>query len=188
MGENVWSIPILASQPNLLWVTLVKTPHCGAGQTAVYGNQSGGKFADNPLFQITVFNWIIAVFDWIIGGCGSLFAGDLDGRDYLRKRMLPSAQICGRKIWAIQRDLNRWGILVKLVICVVPGHWQIKILNLKKKNKFFCLFMFLYPIQGGKNNGSPYLTNKSWFLANLMSRDNKIKVTLVLWHPRTLFF
>ena len=35
--------------------------------------------------------------------------------------------------------------------------------------------------------GSPYLTIKSWFLANLMSRDNKIKVTLVLWHPRTLF-
>ena len=108
MGENVRSIPILASQPNLPWVTLVKTPHCGAGQTAVDGNQSGGKFADAPLFQITVFNWIIAVFDWIIGGCGSLFAGDLDGRDYLRKRMLPSAQICGRKIWAIQRDLNRW--------------------------------------------------------------------------------
>ena len=23
-----------------------------------------------------------------------------------------------------------WGILVKLVICVVPGHWKIKILNL----------------------------------------------------------
>ena len=69
---------------------MVKTPHCGAGQTAVDGNQSGGKFADNPLFQITVFNWIIAVFDWIIGGCGSLFAGDLDGRDYLRKRMLPA--------------------------------------------------------------------------------------------------
>ena len=82
---------------------------------------------------------------------------------------------------------NCWGILVKLVICVVPGHWKIKILNLKKRNKFFCFFMFLYPIQGGKNNGSPYLTNKSWFLANLMSRDNKIKVTLVLWHPRTLF-
>ena len=101
MGENVRSIPILASQPNLLWVTLAKTPHRGAGQTAVDGNQSGGKFADDPLFQITVFNWIIAVFDWIIGGCGSLFAGDLDGRDYLRKRMLPSTQICGRKIWAI---------------------------------------------------------------------------------------
>ena len=83
---------------------------------------------------------------------------------------------------------DNWGILVKLVICVVPGHWKIKILNLKKRNKFFCFFMFLYPIQGGKNNGSPYLTNKSWFLANLMSRDNKIKVTLVLWHPRTLFF
>ena len=81
-----------------------------------------------------------------------------------------------------------WGILVKLVICVVPGHWKIKILNLKKRNKFICFFMFLYPIQGGKNIGSPYLTNKSWFLANLMSRDNKIKVTLVLWHPRTLFF
>ena len=108
MGENVWSIPILASQPNLLWVTLVKTPHRGAGQTAVDGNQSGGKFADDPLFQITVFNWIIAVFDWIIGGCGSLFAGDLDGRDYLRKRMLPSAQICGRKIWAIQRNIDSW--------------------------------------------------------------------------------
>ena len=108
MGENVRSIPILASQPNLLWVTLVKTPHRGAGQTAVDGNQSGGKFADDPLFQITVFNWIIAVFDWIIGGCGSLFAGDLDGRDYLRKRMLPSAQICGRKIWAIQRNINSW--------------------------------------------------------------------------------
>ena len=89
--------------------------------------------------------------------------------------------------WTPQRCFY-WGILVKLVICVVPGHWKIKILNLKKKNKFFCFFMFLYPIQGGKNNGSPYLTNKSWFLANLMSRDNKIKVTLVLWHPRTLFF
>ena len=102
------SILILASHRNLPWVTLVKTPHCGAGQTAVDGNQSGGKFADNPLFQITVFNWIIAVFDWIIGGCGSLFAGDLDGRDYLRKRMLPNAQICGRKIWAIQRNINSW--------------------------------------------------------------------------------
>ena len=108
MGENLRSIPILASQPNLLWVTLAETPHRGAGQTAVDGNQSGGKFADDPLFQITVFNWIIAVFDWIIGGCGSLFAGDLDGRDYLRKRMLPSAQICGRKIWAIQRNIDSW--------------------------------------------------------------------------------
>ena len=69
-----------------------------------------------------------------------------------------------------------------------PGTLKNQNPQFEEKNKFFCFFMFLYPIQGGKNNGSPYLTNKSWFLANLMSRDNKIKVTLVLWHPRTLFF
>ena len=69
-----------------------------------------------------------------------------------------------------------------------PGTLKNQIPNLKKRNKFFCFFMFLYPIQGGKNIGSPYLTNKFWFLANLMSRDNKIEVTLVLWHPRILFF
>ena len=67
------------------------------------------------------------------------------------------------------------GILVKLVICVVPGHWKIKILNLKKRNKFFCFFMFLYPIQGGKNIGSPYLTNKSWFFgkSDVPGQQNK---------------
>ena len=69
-----------------------------------------------------------------------------------------------------------------------PGTLKNQNPQFEGKNKFFLLFMFLYPIQGGKNNRSPYLTNKSWFLANLMSRDNKIKVTLVLWHPRTLFF
>ena len=69
-----------------------------------------------------------------------------------------------------------------------PGTLKNQNPQFEEKNKFFCFFMFLYRIQGGKNNGSPYLTNKSWFLANLMSRDNKIKVTLVLWHPRTLFF
>ena len=36
--------------------------------------------------------------------------------------------------------IHSWGILVKLVICVVPEHWKIKILNLNKKNKFFLLF------------------------------------------------
>ena len=67
------------------------------------------------------------------------------------------------------------GILVKLVICVVPGHWKIKILNLKKRNKFICFFMFLYPIQGGKNIGSPYLTNKSWFFgkSDVPGQQNK---------------
>ena len=67
------------------------------------------------------------------------------------------------------------GIHVKLVICVVPGHWKIKILNLKKRNKFFCFFMFLYPIQGGKNIGSPYLTNKSWFFgkSDVPGQQNK---------------
>ena len=66
-------------------------------------------------------------------------------------------------------------ILVKLVICVVPGHWKIKILNLKKRNKFICFFMFLYPIQGGKNIGSPYLTNKSWFFgkSDVPGQQNK---------------
>ncbi len=31
----------------------------------------------------------------------------------------------------------------------------------EEKKKFFCflLFVYIYPIQGGKNNGSPYLTN-----------------------------
>ena len=72
-------------------------------------------------------------------------------------------------------DICKWGILVKLVICVVPGHWKIKILNLKKRNKFFCFFMFLYPIQGGKNIGSPYLTNKSWFFgkSDVPGQQNK---------------
>ena len=70
---------------------------------------------------------------------------------------------------------STWGILVKLVICVVPGHWKIKILNLKKRNKFICFFMFLYPIQGGKNIGSPYLTNKSWFFgkSDVPGQQNK---------------
>ena len=71
--------------------------------------------------------------------------------------------------------VNIRGILVKLVICVVPGHWKIKILNLKKRNKFICFFMFLYPIQGGKNIGSPYLTNKSWFFgkSDVPGQQNK---------------
>ena len=74
-----------------------------------------------------------------------------------------------------QCSWSNWGILVKLVICVVPGHWKIKILNLKKRNKFFCFFMFLYPIQGGKNIGSPYLTNKSWFFgkSDVPGQQNK---------------
>jgi len=73
------------------------------------------------------------------------------------------------------RRWNTRGILVKLVICVVPGHWKIKILNLKKRNKFICFFMFLYPIQGGKNIGSPYLTNKSWFFgkSDVPGQQNK---------------
>ena len=76
------------------------------------------------------------------------------------------------KSWRLQ-----WkrGILVKLVICVVPGHWKIKILSLKKRNKFICFFMFLYPIQVGKNIGSPYLTNKSWFFgkSDVPGQQNK---------------
>ena len=56
-----------------------------------------------------------------------------------------------------------------------PGTLKIKILNLKKKNKFFCFFMFLYPIQGGKNIGSPYLTNKSCFFgkSDVPGQQNK---------------
>ena len=38
------------------------------------------------------------------------------------------------------KTTHHWGILVKLVICVVPGHWKIKILNLNKKISFFCFF------------------------------------------------
>ena len=76
-------------------------------------------------------------------------------------------------LWHIVLCLR--GILVKLVICVVPGHWKIKILNLNKKISFFCFFMFLYPIQGGKNIGSPYLTNKSWFFgkSDVPGQQNK---------------
>ena len=44
-----------------------------------------------------------------------------------------------------------------------PGTLKNQNPQFEEKNKFFCFFMFLYPIQGGKNNGSPYLTNKSWF-------------------------
>ena len=82
-------------------------------------------------------------------------------------------QLSLNRIWDILQCLR--GILVKLVICVVPGHWKIKILNLKKRNKFFCFFMFLYPIQGGKNIGSPYLTNKSWFFgkSDVPGQQNK---------------
>ena len=29
----------------------------------------------------------------------------------------------------------------------------------EEKKSFFCFLLFVYPIQGGKNNGSPYLTN-----------------------------
>ena len=74
-----------------------------------------------------------------------------------------------------EEQSHKRGILVKLVICVVPGHWKIKILNLKKRNKFICFFMFLYPIQGGKNIGSPYLTNKSWFFgkSDVPGQQNK---------------
>ena len=61
-----------------------------------------------------------------------------------------------------------------------PGTLKNQNPQFEEKNIFFLLFYVLYPNQEGKNNGSPYLTNKSWFLANLMSRDNKIKVTLVL--------
>ena len=73
------------------------------------------------------------------------------------------------------------GIFVKLVICVVPGHWKIKILNLKKRNKFFCFFMFLFPIQGGKNIGSPYLTNKSWFFgkSDVPGQQNKSYISVM---------
>ena len=39
-----------------------------------------------------------------------------------------------------------WGILVKLAICVVPGHWKSKSSIWIKKIIFFCFFMFLYPI------------------------------------------
>ena len=56
-----------------------------------------------------------------------------------------------------------------------PGTLKNQIPNLKKRNKFFCFFMFLYPIQGGKNIGSPYLTNKSWFFgkSDVPGQQNK---------------
>ena len=81
------------------------------------------------------------------------------------------------------------GILVKLVICVVPGHWKIEILNLKKKISFFCFFfMFLYPIQGGKNNGSPYLTNKSCFFKKSDVPGQQNKSYIGVWASKNLIF
>ena len=36
---------------------------------------------------------------------------------------------------------NYFGILVKLVICVLPGHWKIKITNLTKYIDFGCFLV-----------------------------------------------
>ena len=55
--------------------------------------------------------------------------------------------------WYNSGALYRWGILVKLVICVVPGHWKIKILNLKKKIIFFAFLCFYIPSKKEKIMG-----------------------------------
>ena len=69
-----------------------------------------------------------------------------------------------------------------------PGTLKNQIPNLKKRNKFFCFLCFYIPSKEEKILGHLIWQISLGFLANLMSRDNKIKVTLVLWHPRTLFF
>ena len=51
------------------------------------------------------------------------------------------------------KSLCNRGILVKLVICVVPGHWKIKILNLKKKISFFAFLCFYIPSKEEKIMG-----------------------------------
>ena len=69
-----------------------------------------------------------------------------------------------------------------------PGTLKIKILNLKKRNNFFCFFMFLYPIQGGKNIGSPYLTNKSWFFSKSDVPGQQNKSYIGVWASKNLIF
>ena len=39
--------------------------------------------------------------------------------------------------------LYLWGILVKLVICVLPGHWKTKILNLKNIQVWFAFYVII---------------------------------------------
>ena len=56
-----------------------------------------------------------------------------------------------------------------------PGTLKNQNPQFEEKNKLFCFFMFLYPIQEGKNIGSPYLTNKSWFFgkSDVPGQQNK---------------
>ena len=80
--------------------------------------------------------------------------------DELKKRTGPP----DRRLWSLvsfnwwqMKQLGGswclWGILVKLVICVVPGHLKIKILNLKKKISFFAFLCFYIPSKEEKIMG-----------------------------------
>ena len=60
---------------------------------------------------------------------------------------------------------HSWGILVKLVICVLPGHWKIKIPNLTKYIDFGCFLVGYITYNEKKVLGhlnlptSPFLVN-----------------------------
>ena len=69
-----------------------------------------------------------------------------------------------------------------------PGTLKNQNPQFEEKNKFFCFFMFLYPIQGGKNIGSPYLTNKSWFFGKSDVPGQQNKSYIGVWASKNLIF
>ena len=69
-----------------------------------------------------------------------------------------------------------------------PGTLKNQNPQFEEKNIFFCFFMFLYPIQGGKNIGSPYLTNKSWFFGKSDVPGQRNKSCISVMTSKNLIF
>ena len=90
----------------------------------------------------------------------------------------------------ISEDIWCWGILVKLVICVLPGHWKTQILNFYKYISLVCFLCDHITPNEEKMLGHLIwpISLFLWFvLLNLMSREDKIKFTVLLWHKIILF-